>query len=564
MFLRFLALLVLTGSLGCEDRTPTQLVFQLSAEESVERISDELIVGVYTHEGEEILNRSLPVDSTGVNAELPIVPAEGDPERSVTVRAELRSSFTDTTVASVEASAIFVPGELHFVDLVVEDACLGVVCDKPGQTCHRGQCVGACYATDPGAEASSPACGTCQVCMEGHCVDEPEGTACGCPGDECRSGRCEIAKKATLVGANLAHTCAVAGGAGRDEVYCWGQKIGGVLGVPTADIPGPGSAKLLRVVSPTLQESTRFVSLSVGSHHVCVVDSDGRLFCWGDGDPTQEIVDETAPTEITWPAELGATPSFAEAAVGAHHTCARTFDGSAYCWGSNEEDQVGLGGGGGDLIVDPQPVKAIPAEQWASIDAGRDHTCGVATNGEVFCWGGNLFAQLGTATEEATVALPLNVAVPSALTIDSSVGRSCIVSEEGPIWCWGLNFGEPRSQAPPEQWSAFGTGGFSTCGITPGAPGGALWCWGAGASGELGNGSFRSELAPTPVPGFDDWVQVSVGLGHTCAVRNDGSLWCWGLDRIFASGFFLFNGRLGLGPLPTDTVARPHRVCIPD
>ena len=28
-----------------------------------------------------------------------------------------------------------------------------------------------------------------------------------------------------------------------------------------------------------------------------------------------------------------------------------------------------------------------------------------------------------------------------------------------------------------------------------------------------------------------DWANVSVGFGHTCTFKTDGSLWCWGSNN---------------------------------
>lgn len=55
---------------------------------------------------------------------------------------------------------------------------------------------------------------------------------------------------------------------------------------------------------------------------------------------------------------------------------------------------------------------------------------------------------------------------------------------------------------------------------------GAVWCWGEGAQGQLGQGA--GALAPSLVPGLGEAQEVSAGRGHSCARLRDRTVWCWG------------------------------------
>ena len=77
-----------------------------------------------------------------------------------------------------------------------------------------------------------------------------------------------------------------------------------------------------------------------------------------------------------------------------------TTEGAGYCWGTNSSGELGDGAPGWQLVR-LDPVLVIGGLTWTSIDAGYDHTCGVTTTGEAYCWGYNSNNQLlgdGTTT----------------------------------------------------------------------------------------------------------------------------------------------------------------------
>lgn len=67
---------------------------------------------------------------------------------------------------------------------------------------------------------------------------------------------------------------------------------------------------------------------------------------------------------------------------------------------------------------------------------------------------------------------------------------------------------------------------------------GALWGWGAGANGRLGDGTTTSKSSPVQIGTLTNWSQVSTGTAQTASIKSDGTLWTWGLNTL---------GILGLG-----------------
>ena len=57
------------------------------------------------------------------------------------------------------------------------------------------------------------------------------------------------------------------------------------------------------------------------------------------------------------------------------------------------------------------PVKVSGGRHWSLLVAGFDQTCGVASNGRGWCWGDNLFGELGNGTTDPST-VPIRVVAP--------------------------------------------------------------------------------------------------------------------------------------------------------
>ena len=114
-----------------------------------------------------------------------------------------------------------------------------------------------------------------------------------------------------------------------------------------------------------------------------------------------------------------------------------------------------------------------------AFSGGDYHTCAVQTSGSVYCWGSNLFGELGNTS----------VAV-------GSYSRHAV-----------------QVQGLPSPATAIAVGNNASCAVLNS---GAVYCWGNNTSGVLGNLSAgpASNAAPLPVQGLTA-PATSVAIGTT-------------------------------------------------
>jgi alpha-tubulin suppressor-like RCC1 family protein len=189
------------------------------------------------------------------------------------------------------------------------------------------------------------------------------------------------------------HACAVVDDLLSDrEVYCWGYNDHGQLGQKTgAPITTP-----TRV--PGLTGVRRVVT---SDSHTCAILESGVVKCWGANDQGQLGIPPSADVETptTVPGLAGAAQALA---LGAQHTCAQVGD-QLYCWGSNARGQLGAPPATVPQQTVPRLVRTDGVLEAIVIAGARgDQTCAVRHDGALFCWGANEEGQLGNGTKDAS------------------------------------------------------------------------------------------------------------------------------------------------------------------
>ncbi len=320
-----------------------------------------------------------------------------------------------------------------------------------------------------------------------------------------------------------------------DALFCWGGNLFGEVGNATHGWTG----SLEEIRNPASYVTAPVRVLARGVHSIAAwrgrsfaVDREGRLSAWGvdvgrevDGhrfidrplpEPTPAPVVRVAPAApcvlgrngaAYCARELESKPSATkeEGALGYHafkevpelgsglldlaateaSACAVKSDHSVWCWGKNDYGQLGRPKGPPEAI--PREVPGLSARQ---IVAGHYHFCVVSPKREALCWGQANHHQLGNAERVmGGLSSPQRVTLPGPVVqLAANAGTTLALLEDGSVYAWGEGFYGLLARA----------------------------------------GSDESSSVPVRIEGLGTVVQIGVGTGHACALREDDSVWCWG------------------------------------
>ncbi|MGE0028290.1 MAG: hypothetical protein AB7O78_14825 [Thermoleophilia bacterium] len=265
----------------------------------------------------------------------------------------------------------------------------------------------------------------------------------------------------------------------------------------------------------SLSRSTQGGYLDAGDEHTCAVLADRSLRCWGKGLAGRLGYGNEAnvlSAASAAPVNLGPGRTARAVVAGDYHTCAIADDGSVHCWGFGANGRLGYGNTNNILSPSAAPAVDLGGRRAVAITAGASHTCVIVDDGSVRCWGNGVSGRLGYGNQNT---IGDNESPASAGPVDIGAGRRAV---------------------------AISAGDFHTCVIRDD---GALVCWGFGSAGQLGRGNTADigddetpgQAGPVPLGGRTVRA-VSGGKGHTCVLLDDGSARCWGFGA---------DGRLGYG-----------------
>jgi alpha-tubulin suppressor-like RCC1 family protein len=495
-------------------------------------------------------------------------------------------------------------------------------CDD-GNACTTNDCdpTTGCTATpitcDDGDRCTTDACDPASGCAFTSVCDDSDPCTVGVC--DPRNGRCTYTAVEPLwndwvaIDAALWRACGLRADG---TAWCWGKGDEGQRGDGTLDATQTTPVQVLAAgEAPGGATWSDWVSIVLGGGALnplggetpdprsCGIRGDGSLWCWGKnalarGDGTTQDLRST-PSRVLASGEQvggGAWQDWVQVAVGRAHTCGLRADGSAWCWGENEEGQLG----DGTTSARATPVQVVAADEqpggpawndWTQLAAaGGEHTCGLRADGSLWCWGGGVtctssdfgcftwepVGERGDGTLERVRTTPVQVVAtgePAGGTAwedwtEVTAGRdhTCGRRLDGSAWCWGfsarLGAAVPWSHPDifrrgvgipyPVQVLAEGeeAGGLGwTDWVAVHAEDASLYTYGLREAGTLWRWHSTAPRAVAAGCGaqdthWSDWIAVATG---PCALRSDGTAWCWGSGLYGSRG----DGRTDYSSIPT-------------
>lgn len=325
---------------------------------------------------------------------------------------------------------------------------------------------------------------------------------------------------AIAVAAGTNHVCHLTAAGG---VACWGSNTSGELG--NQGVTASATPTAVVYEADSYPELEYIEAITVGYNHTCGLDGYGGILCWGKNE-SGEIgrldanIGSGYPTAQFVHGINGTTGQQAiSVAAGGIHTCAVMTSGRVKCWGDNLAGQLGI-----DMATtfrstpgaDVTGFDGSSGNTATAIATGYTHTCAITDTGGVRCWGAGTDGQLGNGSNSATASTPVEVSGIGSTTDNGAVNlcaglaHACALIEDGTVRCWGQgssgqlgNAGTTASNTPVNVAGISGVAGNRavavgcfenhSCAVTDT---GAVKCWGANGSGQLGDGGTTNQSSP--------------------------------------------------------------------
>ena len=331
-------------------------------------------------------------------------------------------------------------------------------------------------------------------------------------------------------------------------LFVWGNSNRGQLGIN--DTTGSN------IPVTTFSGGTNWKQLSCGKNHTAAIKTDGSLWIWGhnitgqlgnnlSGGGVSETQNRSTPITT-----FAGGNNWKQVACAEYHTSAIKTDGSLWSWGLNQFGMLGTN----DTANRSAPVTTFAGgNDWKSVACGDIHVLAIKTDGSLWVWGRGADGQLGTNnTQDIRTPVTTFAGGTNWKSIAGGVQHSAAVKTDGTLWTWGTNdfaqlgINNTANRSAPvttfaggNDWKSVACGRSHTIAIKTD---GTLWTWGRGDDGQLGNNNTANQTTPvTTFTGGTNWKSAAGGgnftSSHTSAIKTDGSLWVWGKAA---------NGQLGI------------------
>jgi Regulator of chromosome condensation (RCC1) repeat len=255
--------------------------------------------------------------------------------------------------------------------------------------------------------------------------------------------------------------------------------------------------------------------VSTGSAGLCAVDLDGRIWCqggWGSGAAFPGVDTSDIRTFLV---PVSGLERYTAVGSNSFFGCGLATGGQVLCWGYHPL---------GDSMSAGIPTSIAPGSTFDTLSVQGWMGCGL-TGQTAYCWG----VPVKGVKSIDTGGSPL-------VKLDVQAYDACGWTQ-GSELCWdesGQAFSADRSIAQPSSpgvppLHGIVSGGDSFCGLDAG---GLAWCWGSNEEGQLGNGTTLNSSNPVQVTGAYHFTLLSAPIDgavrRVCGIAELNELFCWG------------------------------------
>ncbi|GAM25148.1 hypothetical protein SAMD00019534_083230 [Acytostelium subglobosum LB1] len=314
------------------------------------------------------------------------------------------------------------------------------------------------------------------------------------------------------------------------QIYSWGSSRHGQLG------HGVLTPQNLPKKIEHFQDGQKVTAIAAGYAHTLILKKSGDLFSFGWNEAGQLGVNNLKSRAIPMRVETSEIVGvhggkITQIACGHSHSVMCLENGDIYSWGSNTKGQ--LGHGNTEKQVRPKQIEELKGKPIIKISCGHFHTVVITELNSVFCWGQGEHMCLGIGSTNNVLSPKLveffvnkkvdrvvcglfHTATVTAAESGSDRGNVyiCGGGEHGKLGVGGdmrsPSMDKPCPAVIPSLNSmnihAFSSGGEFSAIITSN---GALYLWGHGNHGQIGNGKTDDIWIPTKVPLNDNRLALS-------------------------------------------------------
>jgi prepilin-type N-terminal cleavage/methylation domain-containing protein len=237
-------------------------------------------------------------------------------------------------------------------------------------------------------------------------------------------------------------------------------------------------------------------------------------------------------------------------------SCAISMYNQSFCWGYNMDGEIG-----NNQLIDNSLVPmatdttgVLSGKTITAITVGYWHVCAIASDSNSYCWGYNADGELGNNDSvDDNIMHPVAVTTSGVLSgktitaISAGQLHTCVIASDNKAYCWGANAsGQLGNNSTTQSLvpvavnttgvlsgktvTAIATGYNSTCVI---ASDNLVYCWGDNGTGELGNNSTTQSNVPVAVNtagvlNGKTVTAIAINQYHACAIASDNKAYCWG------------------------------------